>query len=33
MVRAHYALINLKRLEARYLKEVNLDKVEELRMT
>ena len=30
MVRAHYPLINLKHLEARYLKEVDLDKAEEL---
>ena len=33
MVHAHYPLIDLKRLEARYPKEVGLDKVEELRMT
>ena len=33
MVRAHYPLIDLKRLEARYLKEVYPDKAEELRMT
>ena len=33
MVRAHYPLINLKRLEAGYPKEVDLDKTEELRMT
>ena len=33
MVRAHYPLIDLKRLEAGYLKEVNPDKAEELRMT
>ena len=33
MVRAHYPLIDLKRLEAGYPKEVNPDKVEELRMT
>ena len=32
MVRAHYPLIDLKRLEARYPKEVDLDKAEELRM-
>ena len=30
MVRAHYPLINLKRLEARYPKEVDPDKAEEL---
>ena len=33
MVRAHYPLIDLKRLEAGYPKEVDPDKVEELRMT
>ena len=33
MVHAHYPLIDLKRLEARYPKEVDLDKAEELRMT
>ena len=33
MVCAHYPLIDLKRLEARYPKEVNPDKAEELRMT
>ena len=33
MVRAHYPLIDLKHLEARYPKEVNPDKAEELRMT
>ena len=33
MVRAHYPMIDLKRLEARYLKEVDPDKAEELRMT
>ena len=33
MVHAHYPLIDLKRLEAGYLKEVNPDKAEELRMT
>ena len=33
MVRAHYPLIDLKRLEARYPKEVDPDKAEELRMT
>ena len=33
MVRAHYPLIDLKCLEARYPKEVDLDKAEELRMT
>ena len=33
MVRAHYPLIDLKRLEAGYPKEVDLDKAEELRMT
>ena len=33
MVRAHNPLIDLKRLEARYSKEVDLDKAEELRMT
>ena len=33
MVRAHYPLIDLKFLEARYLKEVDPDKAEELRMT
>ena len=32
MVRAHYPLINLKRLEAGYPKEVDSDKAEELRM-
>ena len=31
MVRAHYPLIDLKRLEAGYLKEVDPDKAEELR--
>ena len=31
MVRAHYPLIDLKRLEAGYPKEVDLDKAEELR--
>ena len=33
MVRAHYPLNDLKRLEARYPKEVDPDKAEELRMT
>ena len=33
MVRAHYPLIDLKHLEAGYLKEVDPDKAEELRMT
>ena len=33
MVRAHYPLIDLKRLEARYPKELDLDKAEELRKT
>ena len=33
MVRAHYPLIDLKCLEARYPKEVDPDKAEELRMT
>ena len=33
MVRAHYPLIDLKRLEVGYPKEVDLDKAEELRMT
>ena len=33
MVRAHYPLIDLKHLEARYPKEVDPDKAEELRMT
>ena len=33
MVRAHYPLIDLKCLEAGYLKEVDPDKAEELRMT
>ena len=33
MVHAHYPLIDLKRLEAGYPKEVNPDKVEELRVT
>ena len=33
MVCAHYPLIDLKRLEARYPKEVNLDKAKELRVT
>ena len=33
MVRAHYPLIDFKRLEARYPKEVDPDKAEELRMT
>ena len=33
MVRAHYPLIDLKRLEAGYPKEVDPDKSEELRMT
>ena len=33
MVRAHYPLIGLKRLEAEYPKEVDLDKAEELQMT
>ena len=33
MVRAHYPLIDLKRLEAGYPKEVDLDKAEELRVT
>ena len=33
MVRAHYPLIDLKRLEAGYPKEVDLDKAEELWMT
>ena len=32
MVRAHYPLIDLKRLEARYPKEVDLDKAEELQV-
>ena len=32
MVRAHYPLIDLKRLEAGYPKEVDPDKAEELRM-
>ena len=32
MVRTHYPLIDLKRLEAGYPKEVNPDKAEELRM-
>ena len=32
MVRAHYPLIDLKRLEARYPTEVDPDKAEELRM-
>ena len=32
MVHAHYPLIDLKRLEAGYPKEVDLDKAEELRM-
>ena len=32
MVRAHYPLTDLKRLEAGYPKEVDLDKAEELRM-
>ena len=33
MVRAHYPLIDLKRLEAGYPKEVDPDKAEELQMT
>ena len=33
MVRAHHPLIDLKRLEARYPKEVDLDKAEELWIT
>ena len=33
MLRAHYPLIDLKRLEAGYPKEVDPDKAEELRMT
>ena len=33
MVHAHYPLIDLKHLEARYPKEVDPDKAEELRMT
>ena len=33
MERAHYPLIDLKRLEARYTKEVDPDKAEELWMT
>ena len=33
MVRAHYPLIDLKRLEAGYPKEVNPNKAEELRVT
>ena len=33
MVRAHYPLIDLKRLEAGYPKEVDPDKAEEFRMT
>ena len=33
MVRAHYPLIDLKRLEAGYPKEVDSDKAEELWMT
>ena len=33
MVRANYPLIDLKRLKARYPKEVDLDKAEELRIT
>ena len=33
MVHAHYPLVDLKRLEAGYPKEVDLDKAEELRMT
>ena len=33
MVRAHYPLIDLKRLEAGYPKVVDPDKAEELRMT
>ena len=33
MVHAHYPLIDLKRLEAGYPKEVDPDKAEELRMT
>ena len=33
MVCAHYPLIDLNRLEARYLKEVDPDKAEELWMT
>ena len=33
MVRAHYPLIDLKRLEAGYPKEVDPDKAEELRIT
>ena len=33
MVCAHYPLINLKRLEAGYSKEVDPDKAKELRMT
>ena len=33
MVRAHYPLIDLKRLEARYSKKVDPNKAKELRMT
>ena len=33
MVRAHYPLIDLKRLEAGYPKEIDPNKAEELRMT
>ena len=33
MLHAHYPLIDLKRLDAGYLKEVDPDKAEELRMT
>jgi hypothetical protein len=33
MVHAHYPMIDLKRLEARYPKEVDPNKVEEIRMT
>ena len=33
MVRVHYPLIDLKRLESGYPKEVDPDKAEELRMT
>ena len=33
MVRAHYPLIDLKRLEVGYPKEIDPDKAEELRMT
>jgi hypothetical protein len=33
MVHAHYLMINLKRLEAGYPKEVDPNKAEEIRMT